>query len=139
MTILLDSNFLFAIKSEKDKYHQRAIEILNDLQKDDKKLIVTNCLVINETFTLTIARSKAATLLIEKIYELFWGQENFFKIIQLTLKEYNEVYKILKKYCTPKRLLSFVDASLIYMFEKFNAMYIISFDNHFDNITNRLF
>jgi len=53
--------------------------------------------------------------------------------------DYEKIYDVLTKYCTSKRLLSFVDASLIYMYNKHNAEYILSFDSHFDNITNRKF
>ena len=52
----------------------------------------------------------------------------------LTRKIPSEIYK---KYITPKRLLSFTDATLIYLFQKLKADYIISFDSHFDNILDR--
>ncbi|MHA1343437.1 MAG: PIN domain-containing protein, partial [Promethearchaeota archaeon] len=78
-------------------------------------------------------------ILLEKIYEIAWGQDRFFEIIQLDTENYKDIYDILKKYCTSKRLLSFVDASLIYIYQKHKADHILSFDRHFDNILNRYF
>ena len=136
MTIIIDSNFLYALKAEKDKYSERASEILLDL--NEKELFLTNYLVLNETLTLAITRSKANKSFIDKIQELIWGQENFFQIIQLTPRDYKEVFEVLQKYTTPKKLLSFVDASLIFLNKKVNARAILSFDSHFDGIISRL-
>ena len=68
---------------------------------------------------------------------LFIGKDNFFNIVQFGAQEFAEIVEIYKKYITPKRLLSFTDASLIYLFQKLNADYIISFDSHFDNSLDR--
>ena len=137
MTIIIDSNFLFSLKAEKDKYSERASEILLGL--NEKELFLTNYLVLNETLTLAITRSRANKSFIDKIQELIWGQENFFQIIQLTPRDYKEVFEVLQKYTTPKKLLSFVDASLIFLNKKVNASAILSFDSHFDGIISRLY
>lgn len=137
MTIIIDSNFLYALKAEKDKYSERASEILLGL--NEKELFLTNYLVLNETLTLAIRRSRANKSFIDKIQELIWGQENFFQIIQLTPRDYKEVFEVLQKYTTPKKLLSFVDASLIFLNKKVNARAILSFDSHFDGIISRLY
>ena len=136
MTILIDSNFLYALKAKNDKYSERASEILLGL--NEKEIFLTNYLVLNETLTLAITRSRANKSFIEKIYELIWGQENFFRMIQLTPRDYKEVFEVLQKYTTPKKLLSFVDASLIFLNKKVNARAILSFDSHFDGIISRL-
>ena len=52
---------------------------------------------------------------------------------------YKESYEILKKYANPKRLLSFVDASLIFLTKNVKARVLLSFDNHFDGIISRLY
>jgi len=136
MTIIIDSNFLYALKAKNDKYSDRASEIL--LSLNEKEIFLTNYLVLNETLTLAITRSKANKSFIDKIQELIWGQENFFRIIQLTPRDYKEVFEVLQKYTTPKKLLSFVDASLIFLNKKVNARAILSFDSHFDGIISRL-
>ena len=138
MTIIIDSNYLFALKSKKDRNHKKAFELFKELKKDSIKPLITNNLVVSEIFTLTNSRYKGNIYYLDKYYELIWGQENFFKIIQIKSEEFKDVFTILKKYTTPKRFLSFVDASLILLHKKFNAKAILSFDNHFDGIISRL-
>lgn len=86
-----------------------------------------------------VARFNGNPFHLDKMHKLFWGDDNFFQIEYLMQDEYNTVFNDLKKYTTPKRLLSFVDASLIFLYQKYNAEKILSFDSHFDNILNRLY
>lgn len=138
MIIILDTNFLFALKSRKDQYHQRAYELLTEIQKENTKYF-TNYFILNETFTLAINRSRGNLSFLEQYINLFFGKDNFFQVIQNTPQEFVNIIEICKKYVTPKRLLSFVDASLIYLYQKINADNLISFDSHFDNILTRKF
>jgi len=138
MTIIIDSNYLFALKSKNDKNHQRALELFKELKEDYKKPFITNNLVINEIFTLTNSRYKGNIYYLDEYFKLIWGNDNFFKIVQLLQEQYKEIFDTLRKYTAPKRLLSFVDASLIFLYKKFKADALISFDNHFDGIISRL-
>ena len=138
MTIIIDSNYLFALKSKNDKNHQRALELFKELKEDYKKPFITNNLVVNEIFTLTTSRYKGNIYYLDEYFKLIWGNDNFFKIVQLLQEQYKEIFDTLRKYTDPKRLLSFVDASLIFLYEKVNAEALISFDNHFDGIISRL-
>ena len=138
MIIVVDTNFLFALKANKDKNRDRAIEIFRDFS-DNKHELLTNYFVVSEVLTLANSRSSGDISLLEKIYSLIWGDEKIIKLHQFTLNEYQKIYDILRKYSTPKRLLSFVDASLIYLYQKVNADHILSFDSHFDQMTSRLF
>ena len=138
MTIILDTGFIFALKAKHDKYHVRALEILPEIKKNENELIITNELVINEVLTLAVARSKASVSFMNIMYELIWGKENFFNIVQLIEEDYKNIYIVLKKYMSPNLLLSFVDASLIFLYKKYNAKYLVSFDSQFDNIVKKL-
>jgi len=136
--IILDTNFLFALKSRKDQYHKRVYELLTEIQKENTKFF-TNYFILNETFTLAVNRSRGNLSFLEHYISLFFGEDNFFQVIQNTPQEFLNIVEICKKYVTPKRLLSFADASLIYLYQKMNADYLISFDSHFDNILTRKF
>lgn len=138
MIIILDTNFLFALKSRKDQYHKRVYELLTEIQKENTKFF-TNYFILNETFTLAVNRSRGNLSFLEHYISLFFGEDNFFQVIQNTPQEFLNIVEICKKYVTPKRLLSFADASLIYLYQKMNADYLISFDSHFDNILTRKF
>ncbi len=138
MIIILDTSFLFALKSKKDQYHERTYEIFNEFEEENPKYF-TNYSIMNETLTLAINRSHGNISFLEKYITLFFGNDNFFQVIQNTPQEFPEIVEVCKKYVTSKRLLSFTDASIIYLYQKFNADYVVSFDSHFDNILNRKF
>ena len=139
MTVIIDSNYFFALKSKRDKNHQRSLELMNELKDNYNKPIITNYLVIGELLTLVISRFKGNIYYLDEYFKLIWGDDNFFKIIQLLPEHYKESYEILKKYANPKRLLSFVDASLIFLTTNLKAKALLSFDNHFDGIISRLY
>jgi len=139
MTIIIDSNYLFALKSKKDKNHQRSLKLIKEVKENYNKPIITNYLVINELFTLVNSRFKGNPHYLDQYYSLIWGEDNFFNIIKLISEQHQNCYELLKKYTTSKRILSFVDASLIFLFQKLNASVLLSFDDHFDNIITRLF
>ena len=138
MTIIVDTNFLFALKAKKDKNRDRAIEIFRDFN-DNKQELITSYHIVGEVLTLAISRSFGDISFLEQIYNLVLGDEKIIKLYQFTPGEYQKIFDLLRKYCTPKRLLSFVDASIIYLYEKLKADYILSFDSHFDHIAKRLF
>ena len=139
MTVILDSNYIFALKSKRDKNHQRSLELMNELKENYNNPIITNYLVISELLTLVNSRFKANTYYLDEYFKLIWGDDNFFNIVQLLPEHYKESYEILKKYANPKRLLSFVDASLIFLTKNVKAKALLSFDNHFDSVISRLY
>ena len=139
MAVVIDTNYLFALKAKQDKNHKRSIELMDDLKENYNEPIFTNNLVISELLTLVNSRFKGNAYYLDEFYKLVWGDENFFTIFQLLPDHYKEGYKILKKYTTPERLLSYVDASLIFLNKKINAKALVSFDSHFDGIISRLY
>ena len=136
MIIILDTGFLFALNSKKDRHHTRAYEIFDEINKQKTKYF-TNYAVMDETLTLATIHSHGNISFLNSFVALFIGKDNFFNIVQFGAQEFAEIAEIYKKYITPKKLLSFTDASLIYLFQKLKADYIISFDSHFDNILDR--
>ncbi|MHA1266890.1 MAG: type II toxin-antitoxin system VapC family toxin [Candidatus Helarchaeota archaeon] len=138
MGIILDTGFLYSLKIKQDELHSISKKILKELDWKKYGLIVTSNLVINELYTLVNIRTKSNKAALKQIEQLIWGAENFFRIIFLNHSEFQETAHLLRKYSTPDRILSFVDASLIYLSQKFNFTTIISFDNHFDGILTRI-
>ncbi|MHA1845743.1 MAG: type II toxin-antitoxin system VapC family toxin, partial [Promethearchaeota archaeon] len=121
--IVLDTNFIFALKAKNDKNHARANEILENLFEEYRDLMITSYFIISETFTLVVSRFHENKQYLKEYYKLFWGAENFFKIVNIENDEYQKIYHFLEKYCTQKRKLSFVDAVLIYLYKKYKARY----------------
>jgi len=138
MKILLDTGFLFALEVRNDKYHQRAKELSKDFEWDVNEFF-TSSLVVNETYTLMNARTRGDAEAIRNLGHIFWSDDCFFNIIYLNKEEYNQISEIMYKYTSPKKIISFVDASLIYLNNTLKCNSIFSFDDHFDNILNRLY
>jgi predicted nucleic acid-binding protein len=137
--IVLDTSFLFALKAEKDKNFSRANEILEMLFNDYNDIKITPYLVANETITLAVARFYGNMDYLEKYFNLIWGEQCFFDLLNFEITEYQKIYHVLEQYCTRKKQLSYTDASLIYLCKKYKETRLVSFDKHFDNIVTRLF
>ncbi len=94
---------------------------------------------MNEIYTLINARTRGNSEAIRNLGHLFWSNDCFFTIIYLNKKNYREISEIMYKYTSSNKILSFVDASLIFLKEFSKCNSIISFDNHFDGIIDRIY
>jgi len=139
MTILLDCNFIFALVAKKDKYHKDAKRIFNSDILNLNGPIYTSNLVISETYTLAMFRTKRDKNLLEHLYSIIDGKKKFFEIIYCTYADFQEIYKVFIKFSNKTKLLSFIDASLILLKDKLDCNLIVSFDNHFDGIIERIY
>jgi len=139
MSILLDTSFLFALREKKDKNHLRASELFKELDGLDKNSLITNIFIVGETYTLMNSRTHNNKAAIENLDSLFWGEKNFFTIKYFSQEEIIQISSILNKYSTSKRILSFADASIIFLNTILKCKGVISFDIHFDGILGRLY
>ncbi len=139
MTILLDTGFLFAMQIKTDPFHMRASEVAREIDWQKGAPVITTDLVVNETFSLAVIRTKANTAAIQKIRALFWGDDNFFTIYSIPLEEYPSIVTIIEKFGNPSRLLSFVDASLIFLRDKFKNSTLVTFDGHYSGLFNTIY
>ncbi len=139
MGIVLDTSFLYALVIEKDKNHEGAQMILKNSEWEKFGPVVTIGLVVNETFTLMNMRTKGNIIAIELLNDIFYGEKNFFSIIYLNEEDFKSSVNIMKKYSKKERILSFVDAALIYLAKRLRYENIISFDSHFNGILTRIF
>ena len=138
MSIILDSGFLYALVDLDDSRSNRAFELLKHIQEQNFSQILTVSPVIHEVHTLLIYRTNGNLHLLSVLHDLFWGKMKFFQILEIYEKEWQEIALLLQKYVTPKKLLSFIDAALIYTAVRLKISRIVSFDSHFDGILDRL-
>ena len=138
MGILLDTCFLYALKDRHDPKYEQAQKILKNLPSSNVNRLITASTVVNETYTLMMYRSKSKNKAFTPLNNMFWGKTNFFEIIFFNKNDFQEIANTMEKYSSPKKLLSFVDASLIYLGTELNIQQIVSFDAHFDGILTRI-
>jgi predicted nucleic acid-binding protein len=139
MGILLDTGFLYSLKDEDDLHHSRSVELIKYIKEEDYYPIITTSMIINETYTVLMHRTKGNITLLRSMDNFCWGNECFFRIVELPISKYQKISNIMAKYSSSKKMLSFADASLIYLSQRDEHKHIVSFDSHFDGIITRIF
>ena len=85
--------------------------------------------------TLVNARTKGKrTDLLEKMSNLFINSEPIARMMKIESEWLEEIKEKQKKYTTNKRILSFTDASNIYVCDREKITNIVSFDENFEGI-----
>jgi predicted nucleic acid-binding protein len=138
MKVLIDTSFIYGLYIQKSPNHDEAQRILdNILDHGQNDVFITTNHVVQESYSVFSNRVHEVSYL-EILDEFFYGQNCFFEIIYVSADKSQDqlIEKIMNQYLrtTPKKLLSFVDASLIYVAKMISANSIISFDTHFDKI-----
>jgi len=143
MGIFLDTAFLMGLSHPDDKFHATSSRILHDMSSGKYGLIYTSPLVISETATLILIRSKNNLSLLKNFYSYLYGAESFIRILpwtpqieQLTWSLFLDVNQKAKD---RKYWLNFVDTSNIAYCRHNQIQNIASYDKHFDTFLIRIY
>ena len=137
--IFLDTGFYFAILFAKDENHNRAQELLLEITEKKYGAIFTSDFVLDESMTLVNSRTKGMRkVLLGKMTSLFIGPQPIANLIMIQKSMLNNIIKIQLKYTEPSRVISFTDASNIFLCQKFRIENIISFDDHYNGILSNI-
>ena len=132
MAIFLDTGFYFSLIWKKDKKHHRAQEIFQEVGKGMFGAIFTSDFVLDESLTLMNIRTYGKRLdLVEKVYDLFMGQEPLAELIKVPKIWIKDIFAVQRKLTTAKDPISFTDASNIILCQKHGIKNIVAFDGHF--------
>ncbi|MDR3063377.1 MAG: PIN domain-containing protein [Methanobrevibacter sp.] len=122
--IFVDANFIIALASNIDQWHERAVELLPEA-KNEKRVISE--LIVSEIITLigSLHGGKAAVNIYNYIKDnhLIYKNDELFDEIMLDFLKYDGT-------------LSFADSSAITIMKKLKIHKILSFDSDFDKINN---
>ena len=124
---LLDTNVLFASASSRDEYHDRAREIVQDIDHGHlPKAIVTNY-VVGETLNLAGEKLDADTAnqILDRLIE---GAH--FEIVHAPKADFNAAQALFRR----NGELSFVDSTIVAYMEREGIEYLYSFDDDFDTL-----
>jgi predicted nucleic acid-binding protein len=135
MKVLVDTSFIYGLFIRKSSNYEEAQKILDFiLNQGQFDLFLTIDPVIQETYSVFSNRVHDAKFL-ETLDDFFYGPTNFIEIIypEANRNTDQQIISIIKQALqeTPKRILSFIDASLIFFAKQLNLEYIITFDGHF--------
>ncbi|MHA2366303.1 MAG: type II toxin-antitoxin system VapC family toxin [Candidatus Hodarchaeales archaeon] len=140
MSIFLDTSIIVAFLNVKDSHNPSATTFFETLWDGDYGKPLTSDYVIDECYTLLMARTNNLSLQ-ENLYSLIHGnkKKNILKFIDLrfiTPELYELTWKAYKTYESNK--LSFTDLSNLVVCKKFNITAIASFDSDFDGLLTRI-
>lgn len=119
--IFIDASFIIAIASSIDQWHERAVELLPKVKKEER---VTSEFIVSEAVTLvgSLHGGKAGM----NIY-------NYIKDNHLIYREEGLSDEIMFDYLKYDGHISFADSSAITIMRKLGIHELFSFDNDFDN------
>jgi predicted nucleic acid-binding protein len=122
--IFIDANFIIAIASNIDQWHEKAVKLLPKAKKEKR---VTSELIVSEVITLigSLHGGKAA----KNIY-------NYIKDNHLIYKDDGLFDEIIIDFLKYDGTLSFADSSAITIMRKLEIHEIFSFDSDFDKVDN---
>ncbi len=132
--ILLDTGFLHALRLKKDEHHALATGILEGFGWAAHAPILVPSTVVAEVYTLTNFRTNGNRQAISSLDVLFWGDDRFFTIVPVPQEDLSAITQVMSKLTEPGRILSFTDASLIFIARKYSVEDIVTFDSHFNGL-----
>jgi len=134
--IFVDTSFFLGLVHPKDKNHQRIVDLLKKVSLGGFGLIYSSPLVISETATIILVRTKNNLDLLNDFYDLIYGEEQFIRIIPWTSILEQQSWRIFLNHNrnakSKKEYLSFVDASNIGLCRNFKIDRIVAYDGDFD-------
>ena len=138
MKVLIDTSFIYAIFIEKSPNHKKAQRLLEIILKSGQNdVFFTTNHVVQECYSVFSNRIHDAAYM-NSLDEFFYGETCFFEVVYIGADRTRdqEIVQIMKEHLEkkPKKALSFVDASLIYIAKVISAEKILAFDAHFENI-----
>ncbi len=74
----------------------------------------------------------------DKLNKALLAEERFGGYIKKSKHKFKKIAEVMQTYSSPSKMLSFVDASLIFFGKQLEIDEILSFDHHFDGIFRRI-
>lgn len=124
-TVFVDTSFFKAIIDDKDKFHQRAIEILEELKEKDASFITSN-FILDESFTLI--RIKCGLKLALEFRRYLEESSIVLRIVRVTVADEAVAWNYFVKDWSK---LSFTDCVSFALMKRLEIGQALTFDNHF--------
>jgi len=124
-TAIIDTNILVALYYKNDSTHNQVIKLLSQ-HKLKSTVLHFNNLILSETITVILGRSKNLQLARQAYNNLALTTSNNFKLTRFNPKLEKTTYQIF--FNQPKYHLSIADCSLIAQAKLLNTKYILTLD-----------
>lgn len=141
--IILDTSFIYSFLNKKEKYHNEALKLMNEIFSKKFGQPVIFEYVFDEL--LTLMTNKQPFNYVKEVIDLILKniKDNTFMLITLDDRE-TSLYSIIKLF---KKInddshrsykLSFTDCAILFTMLRHDIKYLASFDSGFDGILNKL-
>ncbi|MHA2100203.1 MAG: type II toxin-antitoxin system VapC family toxin [Candidatus Kariarchaeaceae archaeon] len=135
MAIFLDTGYYIAFYNLKDKYHQKAMEIFQDLKSNNYGKIFTSLDVLDELFTF-FQRNNNQHIANKIINSWFKEDQQFGTILFSTENTLSIATEIFTEQSQERKSLSFTDCLIIANCKELGISNLISFESGFHNLIN---
>ncbi len=135
MSIFLDTGFYIAFYNSKDKYHSTALEIFQELKKNNYGKIYTSLDVLNELFTYF--QRKNSQHVANKIVSYWFEKDQQFGTILFSNETIlSKAVEIFSQQMHERKALSFTDCLIVATCKELDISNLVSFESGFQNLIN---
>jgi predicted nucleic acid-binding protein len=133
--VVIDTNVLVALVDSRDKWHNKARDLLEVLELHEAQVMYLDC-VLNETISVLARRSEEQKRIEEFIFlletALYQAPESSIVWASLqTYRLYDEIVALIKQ---TQGALNFHDVLIALLCREWEVPFLLSFDKDFDTI-----
>lgn len=137
--ILIDTNIYVAFMNKRDQDHKQAKELVNKMLSGEFGIRFTISEVFSEAATLIYRRTKSKEI-VKRAWDVMYSSDHAWgQMVIIGKDDIVKAWEIFQKFASPKESLSFVDCLLIAIAQSLGVPTIMSFDDEFDGILDRIY
>lgn len=139
MSIFIDTGVFIAFFNKRDEKHKQAVELLKNALSGDFGTLYTSDYIFDEAVTFIIkktGRIDLAQTVGNFILGELKGYPKLFNLLYVNSEVFSYAWRLFNKYSNRK--LSFTDCTSLALIKITNIPRIMSFDNGFDGIIERI-
>ena len=134
MSVFIDTNIFVALRNADDINHKKAKKLMKKALTGKLGVIYTSEYIFNEAVTVALIRTKNIKIAID-IGNYILSSPRI-KLLFIDDEIFKKAWKIFQKY--KEKRLSFTDCTTIALIEKHKIDKLMSFDQHFNEIVQRI-
>lgn len=134
MAVFVDTCIFVAVRSKKDRNHQRAKELMRGALRAQFGIIHTSDYVVDEAVTTALARTRNHQVAVNTGRYILSSPR--IETLPISNEDFNLAWN--KFQTIQDKFLSFTDCTSLALMERHGIERIMSFDSNFDGLSERL-
>ncbi len=140
MGIFVDTNIFFSFVNRRDKDHERAVQLVDELRKGKYGIPYTSDYILDEAVTIALMRTRRLKPAIDTGTMILGSRETGIlpvaRMLMIDEKTFHGAWKAFASGKMPR--LSFTDHTSLSLSKEFTGGSIMSFDEDFDGLLVRV-